>query len=128
MRAVETAVELPAGARALGEYSRNYALPPDGWVMAVNVIPQPAKARESDYGCEVMLEDFESRPCTDAEKAKIEDQEGATRELFGQADQSRWFDNYRDLPMISDGGCDLIEIIFNPQSQQNESTQCNGEA
>lgn len=128
MRTIETAMELPAGARAIGEYSRNYALRPDGKVMAVYVIPKPLKARDSDYGCEVMLEDFGSRPCTDAEEAEIADQENATADLFGQANQSRWFDNYGDLPMILDGGCDLIEIIFDPQSQQIESTQCNGEA
>lgn len=127
MRSIETGVELPAGARALREYSRNYALRPDGKVMAVYVIPKPVKARESDYGCEVMLEDFESRPCTNAEDAEIAGQEDATADLFGQVNQSRWFDNYDDLPMILDGGCDLIEIIFDPQSQQIESTQCNGE-
>lgn len=129
MRAIETAVELPAGAKALKEYSRNYALRPDGKVIAVYVMPKPVKARDSDYyGCEVVLEDFESRPCTDAEKAKIAGQEDATADRFGDANQSRWFDNYGDLPMIVDGGCDLIEIIFDPQSRKIESTRCNGEA
>jgi len=128
MQAIETAVELPAGARALGEYSRNYALRPDGKVMAVYVMPKPVKVRDSDYGCEVMLEDFASRPCTEAEKAEIAEREDAAADLYGQANQSRWFDNYGDLPMIVDGGCDLIVIIFDPQSQQVESTQCNGEA
>lgn len=128
MQAIETAVELPAGAKALGEYSRNYALRPDGKVIAVYVVPKAVKHRDSDYGCEVMLEDFESRPCTDAEEAKMAAQEDTTADLFGQANQSRWFDNYGDLPIIMDGGCDLIEIIFDPQSRQIESTQCNGEA
>jgi len=86
------------------------------------------KVRDSDYGCEVMLEDFASRPCTEAEKAEIAEREDAAADLYGQANQSRWFDNYGDLPMIVDGGCDLIVIIFDPQSQQVESTQCNGEA
>jgi hypothetical protein len=100
MRAIDTAVELPAGAKALGEYSRNYEMRPDGKVMAVYVMPKPVKARDSDYGCEVMLKDFESRPCTDAEEAEIAGQEDVTADLFGQANQSRWFDNYSDLPMI----------------------------
>lgn len=127
-RAIETAVELPAGAKALEEYSRNYALRPDGKVMGIYVIPAPVEARDNDYGCEVMLEDFGSRPCTDAEKAEIAGREKATSDLFGQANKWRWFDNYRDLPMIVDGGCDLIEIIFDPQSQRIDSTRCNGEA
>ncbi|MDJ0978953.1 MAG: hypothetical protein QNI87_10490 [Erythrobacter sp.] len=128
MRAIETAVELPNGARAFGEYSRNYALRPDGKVVAVYVMPWPMKARDSDYGCEVILKDLGSRPCTDAEKAEFAVQENANADLFGRANQSRWFDNYRDLPMILDGGCDLVTIIFDPKSQQIESMQCNGEA
>jgi hypothetical protein len=128
MRAIEVAVELPAGARALEEYSRNYAMRPDGKVIGVFVIPRPKEERASELDCEVMLEDFDSRPCTDAEKAKVVAQAKATANLFGQANQSRWFDDHRELPMILDGGCDLIEIIFDPQSQLIESTECNGEA
>lgn len=128
MRAIESAVQLPAGAEPLDEYSRNYALRPDGKVIGVYVLPRPAEARVSDVGCEVMLESFESRPCTDAEEAEIAGQEKATVDLFGQANQTRWFEDYRDLPMMLDGGCNLIEIIFDPQSQLIQSTQCNGEA
>ena len=80
-----------------------------------------------DIGCEVMLENFESRLCTDAEEVEIAGQERATVDLFGQADHTRWFDDYRDLPMVDHGGCDLIEIIFDPPSQLIQSTRCNGE-
>ncbi len=128
MRVIESAVELPVGAEALEEYSRNYALRPDGKVMAVYVTPLPTEARGSEDGCEVMLEDMDSRPCTEAEEAEIASNDEVMAASFGQADQSRWFDDYRDLPMIMDGGCSLIEIIYDPQSQLIESTQCNGEA
>ncbi|GGA08977.1 hypothetical protein GCM10010923_19080 [Blastomonas marina] len=128
MRAIESAVQLPAAAEPLEEYSRNYALRPDGKVIGVYVLPSPAEARVGDVGCEVMLENFESRPCTDAEEEEIAGREKATADLFGQANQSRWFDNHRDLPMMDDGGCNLIVIIFDPQSQLIQSTKCNGEA
>lgn len=128
MRAIESAVQLPAGAKPLEEYSRNYASRPDGKVIGVYVLPMPTEAQVGDVGCEVMVENFDSRPCTDAEKAEIAGQEKATADLFGQANQTRWFEDYRELPMILDGGCDLIEIIFDPRSHLIQSAQCNGEA
>ncbi|MFL9839489.1 hypothetical protein ABS767_00815 [Sphingomonas sp. ST-64] len=128
MRAIEKAVQLPAGARPLDQYSRNYASRPDGKIVGIYVISQPADAQASEDGCEVMLKDLGSRPCNEAEKAEIAGQEKAAADLFGQADQSRWFDDYRDLPRMLDGGCDLIEIVFDPKSHRVQSALCNGEA
>lgn len=128
MRTIEAAVKLPAEAKALDKYSRNYALRPDGKVVGIYVIPRSTEGRASDDGCEVLLKDLGSRPCTDAEKKTIADEEKTAAELFGQANQSRWFDDYRDLPMILDGGCDQIEIVFDPRSRAIQSAQCNGEA
>ena len=104
MRAIEAAVQLPAVAKALEEYSRNYASRPDGKVIGVYVLPMPTEAQVGDRGCEVMLENFDSRPCTDAEKAKGATREKASADLFGQSNQTRWFDDDRELPMILDGG------------------------
>ena len=128
MRAIETAVQLPAGARPLEEYSRNSASRPDGKVVGVYVLPRPTEAQVGDVGCDVMLENFDSRPCTDTEKAEGAAREKATADLFGEADQTRWFDDYRELPMIFDRGCDVIEITYDPQSHLMQSVQCNGEA
>ena len=83
--------------------------------------------RGSEVGCEVVLENFGSRSCTDAEKVEFEDQEKRTAERFGQANQSRWLGDYHELPMLLDGGCDLIEIIYDPRTDRIQSTQCNGE-
>ncbi len=47
-------------------------------------------------------------------------------EQFGKAGESRWFDNYRELPMINDGGCIQIEVIFDQRSQKIISAMCNG--
>lgn len=55
-------------------------------------------------GCEPMLENFKSRPCTDAEKTASAGRKKAAAEVFGQANQTRWFDDYRKLPMILEGG------------------------
>ncbi len=128
MRAIESAVQLPSGAKPLEKYSRNYASRPDGKVIGVYVLPRLAEERVGDVGCEVMLENFKSRSCTDAEEAKIAGQEKAIEDRFGQANQARWFNDYRELPMIDDGGCNLIEIIFDPQFQIIQYARCNGEA
>ena len=128
MRAIESAVHLPAGAKPLEEYSRNYASGPDGKVIGVYVLPMPTEAQVGDVGCERMLENFDSRPCTDVERAEGAARDKATADLFGKANQTRWFDDYRELPMILDGGCNLIEIIFDPQSKLIQSAQCNGDA
>lgn len=125
MRAVESMVQLPAGAKPLEEYSRNYASLPDGKVIGIYVLPSTPETQRHDIDCEVALERG-TRPCTDAEKAEIMGGEKAIAKQFGQANQSRWFDDYLELPMITDGGCELIEIIFDPHSQSIQSAQCDG--
>jgi hypothetical protein len=124
---IEAKLVLPEGANSIDTYSRNYAFTPDGKVIAIYVTPFVAATREGpDYGCEVMLEDFESRSCTDDEISEMKHQDVAAVELFGAADQSRWFNDYLELPSISDGGCMQIEIVFDPQAQRIERARCNG--
>ena len=126
IRAIESAVQLPAGAKPFKAYSRNYASLPDGKVVGIYVLPRTTDVQSDDIGCEVALKNFGSRPCTDTEMAERAAQEKATAKLFGQADQTRWFDDYRELPLIIDGGCELVEIIFDPKSHLIQSAQCDG--
>jgi hypothetical protein len=127
MGQIESTVQLPEGARSIDQYSRNYALRADGKVVAIFVIPpEPIWNGSEGFGCEVMLEDFTSRPCTEEEIAETKQQDAVTAMRFGAADESRWFDDYRELPTILDGGCMQIEIIFDPRSKQIESAECNG--
>lgn len=127
MLAIESAVTLPAGASPMEEYSRNYALRSDGKVVGIYVIPHNEDAASpEDYGCSVMLEGLGARPCTDAEEAELVSHETAMAEAFGQAGKSRWLEP-DELPMVMDGGCDLVEVIFDPRSKQVESARCNGE-
>lgn len=128
MRAVEAAVVLPEGAGALGEYSRNYAVGPDGKIIAHYIIPFATSNSDEEDGCEVMLEDLESRPCTDEEVAEMDRDDLAYAERMGKAGQSRWFDSYGELPLVLDGGCGFIEIIYDPKEKRVERAECNGEA
>ncbi len=128
MQAIEVAVVLPEGAGALDEYSRNYATGPDGKVLAHYVIPTESSVADEDHGCEVMLANFDSRPCTDEEVAEMVRDDQARAERMGRAGQSRWLESYSELPLVLDGGCGFIEIVYNPQSKQIERAECNGEA
>ncbi|MBH0115214.1 hypothetical protein I5E68_19970 [Novosphingobium sp. YJ-S2-02] len=124
---IESSVKLPVGASSIDQYSRNYALRPDGKVVAVFVIPPEPTWNDSEgIGCDVMLEDFTSRPCTEEEIAESKQQDAATAARFGAADEARWFDDYRELPGFLDGGCSQVEIIFDPRSKQIERAECNG--
>ncbi|WP_336979468.1 hypothetical protein [Altererythrobacter fulvus] len=128
MSTIEEIVRLPEGARPIDDYSRNYAMGSDGKVIAVYVIPREPRESLWADGCEVALGDFKSRPCTKEEVAEMvrEDAQGVA--AFGKADESRWFDDPDALPYFTDGGCALIEIVFDPRSRKVESARCNGEA
>lgn len=128
MRSIEAAVVLPKGAGALDEYSRNYAVGRDGKIIAYYVIPFATSITEGEDGCEVMLENLESRPCTDEEVAEMVRDDLAQAERRGRAGQSRWFDSYGELPLVLDGGCGFIEIIYDPETKRIERAECNGEA
>lgn len=128
MQAIETAVAMPPGTRPINEYSRNYARQPDGKVIAVYVIPHKPRPIEEDGGCEVMLEDLEARPCTDAELAEDKTFEEAVADAQGEAGQSRWFDDRLELPAVNGGGCGMVTIIYDPRAKRVESAECNGDA
>jgi hypothetical protein len=128
MNAIERSVVMPTGAGKLDEYSRNYATGPDGKVIGIYVTPHDSGPADEDVGCEVMLEDLESRPCTEAEEAEQADHHEALAATLGEAGQSRWFDDYLELPTILDGGCNAVTIIYDPRAKQVESAECNGEA
>lgn len=127
MRAIEAAVVLPEGASALDAYSRNYALQSDGKVIAVFVIPREKGGVAEGAGCEIMLENGDARPCTEAELAEDKAFDEALANAQGEAGQSRWFDDRLELPAVNGGGCGVVTIIYDPRSKQIESAECNGD-
>jgi len=125
---IEANVRLPAGAFPLDKYSRNYAKRPDGKFVATYIIPfNSLQLDEEDYGCDVMLEDFESRTCSEAEIAQSHQRDLQFAQAYGAAGETRWFDNYLELPFMNDGGCLQIDIVFDPNTGLVESVECNGE-
>lgn len=131
IQTIEEEVVLPVGALPMADYSRNYAYGPDGEVRASYIVPFESDYTDQD-GCEVDLESsgdsFASRPCTEDEVDKLAEIDRLMAQRDGRAGQSRWLEDYSYLPFMSDGGCLLIEIVFDPKTQEFERVACNGVA
>jgi hypothetical protein len=116
MDIIEARVKLPEGARGLSEYARHYAVDEKGFI--VGVYAPGYRAPAPDEGCEELLENMASRPIP------CEEPEG-DRLLAGQR---HWVGNTDRLPLILDGGCGVITIIYDPKAGAVKSATCNGEA
>lgn len=40
--------------------------------------------------------------------------------------QRRWMSNETSLPVIEDGGCSVINVIFDPRTRKVKWVACNG--
>ena len=124
---IESQIVLPKGARPMNQYSRNYAFRPDGKVVAVYVHPYLWDLPVAIHNdCFVEAKNSNGQACTEHETMKTNHQLATATSWFGAAGQSRWFSDYRALPSISDGGCDQINIVYDPLTETFESANCNG--
>ncbi|WP_370309632.1 hypothetical protein [Sphingobium abikonense] len=123
---IERAITLPDGARPLMAYGRNYAFDGQGKVVATYLIPFSNPSL--DEGCEVMLDNFESRPCTQSEIRELADTEASMVESQTPAGEVRWHDSPKGLPFINDGGCTQINVEYDIAAHRVLTVECNGEA
>lgn len=114
---IEAQVKLPAGAGRLEDYARYYAFDQRGFVVGLYA-PGYAAPNPSDT-CEKVLQDLTTRvvPCAA--------QTGSDRLRTGQR---RWVAKSEQLPMIMDGGCSVVTIIYDPKRNVIKDTYCNGVA
>lgn len=42
--------------------------------------------------------------------------------------QRRWLDDYRNLPAVSDGGCSIVNVVYDPKAPSVPEAFCNGVA
>ena len=115
MDIIEARVKLPHGARALSEYARHYAVDEQGFV--VGVYAPGYRAPAPDEGCE-LLENMAWRP------VPCEEPDG-DRLLAGQR---QWVGNADSLPLILDGGCSVISVVYDPKAGAIKSATRNGES
>ncbi|WP_243402803.1 MULTISPECIES: hypothetical protein [Bacteria] len=126
MDAIERSIVLPAKARPLAAYGRNYAWADPTHVVANYLLPSSPPA--PNQGCDVMIENFKSRPCTRAEIADMARRDAKSRAAETPAGQRRWFAHAHDLPFIFDGGCIQVTVAYDVVSRSITRTQCNGYA
>jgi len=124
MDEIERSVVLPKSAKPLSAYGRNYAFLGQGIVVATYLIPSPPIP--VDGGCEMMLENLSSRPCTKEEIAEQVASNARAAAAETPAGKRRWFRTPNDLPDISDGGCQQVNVQFDTASHRILVVACNG--
>ena len=124
MDQVERAVVLPRGAKPLNAYGRNYAFNGHRQVVATYLVPSaPA---DPSQGCEVMLNNLGSRPCTRKEIAESAASYARGIAAETPAGRRRWFRNSRSLPSIADGGCTQVSVRYDIPTHHIMAVACNG--
>lgn len=119
MDEIEARIALPPGAVALGAYARFYAFEPEGKVAARYIVP-PNPILSPDDMCSEMLANGGWRriKCPPLEPWA----DGA------QAGERRWLADPMNMPVMADGGCGQVNILYDPRTRQFEHVSCNGRA
>tara|TARA_B100000378_G_scaffold270455_1_gene259707 strand:+ start:799 stop:1260 length:462 start_codon:yes stop_codon:yes gene_type:complete len=123
---IEQTVRLPDGAQPLTAYGRNYAFDGQDKVVATYLIPSLHSSQ--DEGCEVMLDNFDSRPCTQEEIKELAEAEASMTASQTPAGEIRWHESPKSLPFINDGGCAQVNVEYDVAAHRILAVECNGEA
>ena len=116
MKEIDGIIRLPPRAMALHKYARYYAVRPDRKIaILLDGNTKFEGKRPKDYGCsEVMPDDtLKDVPCPPDNRPK--------------ADEQFWVE-FDYLPLINDGGCNVIDAVYDPQTKIVEKVSCHGEA
>ena len=110
MDAIEAGLQLPPGASALSAYGRSYAYDQESReIVGVYVIPAspnpPGTTCTSLSGAAVACPDMP---------------------LDLPAGQRRWVKDVTALPDVSDGGCSILTLRYDPQRKRVKDIGCNG--
>lgn len=117
MEKIEQQVNLPNGAAPLNRYARYYALDRQGQVHGVYLIPLPNDISLND-GCSEITANIELKdaPCPK--------DSSSLRNL--KADQRRWLASVDSLPSVNDGGCSVVNVVFDRRKGKVKAVFCNG--
>lgn len=119
MNRLEQRVQLPQGARALAAYARYYAFGKSGEVEAIYLIPWSEEVRPGE-SCEELTANFTSKaaPCPNLKRR-------AGRLKPGER---RWVANNSQFPIVLDGGCSVVSLLFDGRTAKMKNAKCNGDA
>jgi hypothetical protein len=131
MDEIERAIVLPRGAQPMNRYGRNYASSGPDRVVATYLMPPPPLHLQG--GCEVVLKDLTSRPCTKSEivasaKWNADAVKSNALRIAAQspAGERRWYNNARSLPFINEGGCMQVWVEYDTKNHRVVALSCNG--
>lgn len=114
VREIDTAIVLPEKALPLDKYARYFSLRPDGKVAAFyTAYVRDDSPKPADYGCSEMTENdtLVDVPCGPDDRPRAGDK--------------RWVP-YNEMPDASDGGCSIINVVYDPSAHRVEKVSCNG--
>jgi hypothetical protein len=113
MDAIEAGLQLPPGASALSAYGRSYAYDRESReIVGVYVIP--ASQEPPGVTCE---------PLSSGGAVECPDMPADL-----PAGQRRWVKDMMALPDVSDGGCSILTLRYDPQRERVKEIGCNGHA
>ncbi|MES2058194.1 MAG: hypothetical protein V4564_19820 [Pseudomonadota bacterium] len=114
MDAIDTTVRLPIGARPLQQYARFYSVRPDGKI-AVLFDADTKTKRPKGYRCSLLMPDgsFKKVQCPPDTRP--------------EANERHWV-KPSEMPLIFDGGCGVIDMLYDPRTAKVEQIACHGEA
>jgi hypothetical protein len=116
MDEIERSLVLPNGAKPMKDYARYYWRVENDRIAARFVVPlEPASG-----GCDVILPDDSTRPCTVNETVSA-----TVAEM--PAGERRWLEPAGEAPDIFDGGCSEVNILYDRRARRFLEVACNGE-
>lgn len=115
MARIEASVTLPNGAGPLSAYARYYRFTANRLVAATYVRPWWGQAEQANTTCEE-YPSGRTIPC----------QPGPDMSSEPRAGERRWVRSDRDVPQLSDGGCDVIQFTYDPLTGRMTQPHCNG--
>lgn len=117
MDEIEAGIPIPRGASALTAYARFYAFDADGKVAARYIVPPPT-ILSPDGKCSEVLSNGRWRRGNCPPIGPWAD--GA------RAGERRWFADRNRMPIMFDGGCAQVNILYDPRTRRFERVSCNG--
>jgi hypothetical protein len=123
MDEIERSLVLPAGARPLQAYGRNYAYSGSDEVTAVYLLPDAPMPK--GWTCSISDKSGD-RDCTRAEVERMYRRDALNRARQTPAGVRRWHANSSGLPVVNDGGCMLVTVKYRISAHRVEFATCNG--